>query len=45
MVVIGKVELEWLDDQSEGVLYSKWLNERKAAGQPLKGSSTWPHAG
>ena len=45
VVVVADMELEWSDDQSEGALYGRWLNERKSQGKPLKGTSSWPYAG
>lgn len=44
-VVFGEMELEWSDDQSEGAIYGRWLDERKAQGKPLMGTARWPHAG
>ena len=44
-VVIGELELEWSDDQSEGAIYGRWLDDVKAEGKALRGSSRWPHAG
>ena len=44
-VVFGDMELEWSDDQSEGGIYGRWLDDRKAQGKPLMGTARWPHAG
>lgn len=43
-VVIGEVEFEHSEDTSEGSLYEKWNEQRKAAGIAAKGSARWPHA-
>lgn len=44
-VVIGEMELEWSEDQSEGAVYKRWHEQQKAQGRPLRGTSSWPHAG
>lgn len=43
-VVIGEVEFEHSEDTSEGSLYEKWNEQRKAAGIAARGSARWPHA-
>lgn len=43
-VVIGEIQLEWSDDQSQGALYGRFLDERKAKGLGQRGSARWPHA-
>lgn len=44
-VVVGGMELEWSDNQSEGALYEAWLTDRKAKGRVAQGSARWPHIG
>ena len=43
-VVIGELEFEHSEDTSEGALYERWNDERKAAGLAKRGSARWPHA-
>ena len=43
-VVIGDVEFEHSNDTSEGKMYEKWNEQRKAAGIATRGSARWPHA-
>ena len=44
-VIFGELELEWSDDQSDGAIYERWLDDVKAQGIALRGSARWPHAG
>lgn len=44
-VVIGEVQFEWSDDQSEGALYESWIDDINARGKVGKGSARWPHVG
>ena len=43
-VVIGEIELQWSNDQSEGALYAAWREEKKRKGTAWHGSRSWPHA-
>lgn len=42
-VVIGDMQLEWSEDQSEGAVYGRFLDDRKAKGLAPRGSARWPH--
>ncbi len=42
-VVIGDMEMEWSDDQSDAALYDRWANNQRALGKPGKGMARWPH--
>lgn len=44
-VVIGDMEMEWSNDQSEGALFDRWENNQRAMGRPGKGMARWPHRG
>lgn len=44
-VVIGNMEFEHSNDNSEGAIYEKWYEQRRASGIAARGSARWPHAG
>ena len=44
-VVIGDMEFEHSDDNSETSMYEKWYEQRRASGVATRGSARWPHPG
>ncbi|BDA41236.1 GTPase Obg [Coccomyxa sp. Obi] len=43
-VVVGGIELQWSDDQSEGALYAAWREDKLRRGTAWQGTARWPHA-
>lgn len=41
-VVIGDVEFEWSDDQSEGAMFDAWEADMRMRGQARVGAARWP---